>query len=330
MIGAIRTSILSRRGFLGALGKLGVGMPLASLASCGGRENSATLPPTIAKRTEANDWFHRFPEFPISRCLAGKHEEPGAKYLMVNIRMRHEGDEDTSPEEDDKTIKVQQSVKLILETLMANQFPKRIYLDGTTPDSAKNLMNTRAGIRDYTQLLRDVDTALEMVNEKVKAGQASPQLREEQRKLLEHRVALKAKLSNNTELNRSMQMDAVVQLFIEGKITILGGETKELINETERALEIYKQTHDARPVDETSEKRENHLLSVVAAAPFPVAVTVYGRDDDFRNNINAWNTQHPDRKISFIDVIPAEFVPPEKLKALEKQLEEIREKSKLR
>ena len=52
------------------------------------------------------------------------------------------------------------------------------------------------------------------------------------------------------------------------------------------------------------EDREDFLLKTIVENGDKIAVTVYGADHSWYNNIQKWNREHPDQKFALIEVIP--------------------------
>ena len=56
--------------------------------------------------------------------------------------------------------------------------------------------------------------------------------------------------------------------------------------------------------DIVNDARENALLKIISNYNEPLSITTYGANHNFKDNIEAWNINNPDKKFSLIVITP--------------------------
>lgn len=95
---------------------------------------------------------------------------------------------------------------------------------------------------------------------------------------------------------------AVELLGILGKINLLPGEDKKL------NIEANKNAEKDENHPSMFEPREDFPIKTIAEYESPVVVGVYGARHDFKNNIETWNKNNPDKKFSLIVITPKSYM----------------------
>jgi hypothetical protein len=116
-----------------------------------------------------------------------------------------------------------------------------------------------------------------------------------------------------TNINLSLEdkylQGAEYMLQEEGKMKVIPAETMEgnflaqdAVKDYENGL-ITLEERDRLIFD----VREDSALKLISKNPNPLNVMLYGGAHNFGDNINQWNSQHPDQKYSLIEITPESY-----------------------
>ena len=79
------------------------------------------------------------------------------------------------------------------------------------------------------------------------------------------------------------------------------------INQPTLQYQFPSEVRADRQNEDWVEQREDRLLELITARDDPLAVTIYGGGHEWKNNVDAWNTIHPDAKVALIEIFPSHF-----------------------
>ena len=231
--------------------------------------DNASIISSLEQKTEANQYLTRFPEMIPGAGSISKYEVANAKYCLVHVRQKHPGEGSRYVDQmGEETRTIQYEVYQILDSLRQNQGIKGVYAEGFVIENQKE-------IEEEIQELRKWDAACASSEEKS---------REKQKKCREL-SQLKAEQFGPTG-------DGVTYvLALEGKLEAYPAESMAV-----RSGWLYDRIF--------KRERENYVLSLITQKFDPVAVTVYGAGHDFGDTIVKWNTEHPNKKFSLIEITP--------------------------
>lgn len=315
--------------------------------------DALVLRPVLAfQDTDVNKWYDAFPaEIPGAAKVDKSVRTPGASHVLVHIRQKHyrpEIDEKGMQEVN----QVQDDIYKILSHLSSRNVVKRVYDEGVTSlvemdlrvhniikkDIATRPYNFLASryqemIKRYQSMLNDEEgiksrypnqTEAENFRQQIRAEIDKTKLNlEELTKLEERAKNTEAKLQQvDKEFER--KNGAVARLHNEGRLEVIAAEEYEQQLRADIAeLRWFKDVADAidrgeRPnyelPPEIMDQREDILLNLVSQNRDQSATSVYGALHDWRNNVNLWNSQHPDQRFSLIVVTPLAYEEQERAK----------------
>ena len=184
-----------------------------------------------------------------------------------------------------------------------------VYLEGMDPTVAasysENLRELRAGAgtvqlleRAFQSTSSEQTTALLA---KLKERFPEPRNREAERV-----INAATTLQSYQSLREQVESDPVLRLAAAGRIGLRGAEDTQL----HRANTDYVQQHPDATVDDPAmvrmmNARDTHLVNTVGASREPVSVAVLGAGHDLKPEVAAWNSAHPEDRITLVEVEPA-------------------------
>lgn len=260
---------------------------------------------TLEALTEANTKLRAFPTQIGGAGNVQKHEVPGAKYCLVNLKQKHFVlDKKLTlkriKEEKGGIDRVQKLYRGIndcqkdIHTILTELVDKG-HIDGARLEGIRTI--DPCDEREYLEggyfhklralndqhyfsdnILRSLGT-MNHLRHYVEQGRASPLSTEEETKVKYEKA--------KKDFDKVKYIPGGARkLALDGKLKILPAETKE--------------AHDTG----NHEIRENALLRLVAAGQDPLSLAVYGSYHNIRDNIDRWNDKNPNRKISLIEIAP--------------------------
>lgn len=288
---------MNRRQFLGYLGALAAGTILPSCTSTQSQKQAQKQPdvrlqsPAPQKSLEniiitpANQKLRSFPTFLPWIGKTEKHEVPGAKYCFIHIKQMHRVHGDTAKqiyeEIDDERARRSLIANTKYKWQKIDYIQKDIYFILNNLATDHNLKDVRA--ESFTKQFSKPE--LEKLY-----GQESYNI------LLECYPTLEEVMYNQKEFLYAP--GAALLLGILGKINLLPGEDKKL-NEIAAKNAEKDENHPS-----IYDPRENFTLKTIAQYDIPAVIGIYGAKHDFKNNIENWNQENPDKKFSWIVVTP--------------------------
>lgn len=110
-------------------------------------------------------------------------------------------------------------------------------------------------------------------------------------------------------------LGADFKLALEKKLELLPAEEKEVYKKaSEMADNAEKEASDSKKAEEFAKLlsddslikkgREDAVLEKLIQQKNPLALVVYGKAHDFRDNVEEWNRRNPRRTISLIEITP--------------------------
>lgn len=235
--------------------------------------------------SKANQWLREFPEEVPGAREVEKYETPGARYSLAHIRVMHSrpfGYKIPSKEEilsgrvklrkEGKIIDREDAVDLIKNSYsLVNRSQKNTY-------KILSFLNLGYSVTDVRMEGVFEEDDLEELNKNIRYlyNKDLDKLR-------------KSGYFNPERMDNYMWIPGAAELMaMQGKIKLLPAESEEY----ERG-ERYNE-----------EGREDTLLETVSGQDKPYAVTVYGRGHNWKDNIERWNEEHPDKQFSLVEVYP--------------------------
>ncbi len=251
--------------------------------------------------TKANEKLRLFPSQIPGAAKVEKYETSGATYCLVHVRQAHLAGEPASwqlniPEKLEEILKnykyansVQKDIYSILQHLIDNANLSEIFAEGITKPISKELAENR-----YASILDRADTYLVLGENNLQMAKESDAVR--------------------------YAPGAGLLLTKQGKLQRLPADNEENLEKAEiAALAGLIADKDGKPTqyDPTKDPaimyhREDALLEIVSKQHQTLAVTTYGGNHNWQDNIGAWNKTHPTKKFSLIVITPVSYGSKEK------------------
>jgi len=278
-------------GMLSLAGALGIGSYVASRPV---RDKRYTL----EQLTEANARLREFPEQIAGAKEIKKYETPRAKYTLAHVRQEHEVYDDEletngmSKRAKERVCNVQKNIYLILDELVGREICDSVYPEGLYPELNERIQKIGLGnvVKYNNPILED---RISELNSRLNRGILYEGEEERLRKELGE---TSDKLKDEQEKYKFLA-GAAYLMASEGKIKLIPAETREGQNRAEAEI-----LSTGRPGRDSYSLREDILLDIVSKQSMPLALTVYGAGHDFKDNVERWNRENPDRKYSLIEI----------------------------
>lgn len=282
------------------------------------------------KPTPAESFYQQFPD---SAHLMGagtvqKYETRGAKHCLVHIRQVHDFDP--------SLIHLKESQKRID---YAEAIIKQSKGDATltsTISELENLVNAKkkeiAEVRNAVrssanyvcQVQHDIYSVLIQIHDNysinsIRNEGVTTMLSPED--CMNHLISRNSALVDNGCITQAESEDpktyllyggAALGLGTVGSLQVKPAEDVSLNKEAvQRARELALREIDSPDfrikMDAIHKPREDYILTLIDTDREPYSVIVFGAEHDFRDNVNAWNKEHPADTFSLIVVTPASY-----------------------
>jgi hypothetical protein len=264
--------------------------------------------------TEANEKLRQFPLHVRGAEKVIKHEVPQAKYCLVNIKQRHYA----SPERLEhalmnegvtgrqeirekmlesyaKVNRVQKDIYMILEQLGA----KYVLAEGALYTKEFEPFTKEEAGEFYEQVRDEMQQGLGIGGKRARMAYLANLIQQEadseELPLKELRDEY-ARLAEDEERYRYIP-GACVLMAAQEKIILVPPESHDL-----NARAWQARTHEE--LDAVQNERENHVMKLASELDCLLPVMVYGKQHDFKDNIEKWNRENPDLKFSLIEIMP--------------------------
>lgn len=259
---------LSRRQFLGKLGKIAAGAVVAGLIGGKLAQNKevplpekTTDPKQSAEKvapteTMAEQEFRAFPETIPGAIEVKKYPTPHAKFCLVHVLQFHPVAHE-SKDWSQRVISVQAKIYEIMAYLMDHQNVQKVYLENQPNSEEKEMIEmakqlTQDDLKEVACLQLERDKGLQIIGAETNFAH---------------------KLAGLAESLYAADRD---------------GENPK-----------YSRADPA-----TLFLREIVVLKLVSAQKDPLAVTVYGSSHNWKQDIQFWNQKNPDAQFSLVEVTP--------------------------
>ena len=298
---------------------------LSILSGCGrdapvvGAGKSA---PTIQKhqdRTLADKLYESFlSELKSAREIKRVCYEPNAQYTLVHIKQSHnlpdeevfkqlnaktrqfsdinskEMTETTYSQVDaiwhQKVFKVQEDIGFILMQLAAAYDVNSVYAEGITSENLLYFRQVKNNLEDSKKLYNNL---IELYNKNPSTEFAD--------KLKELDDAI-----NMIEAFIFKEIGAPAFLYLKAEIDMLPAESSIILDELSTLGSKDNNSDEYSKV--LFDKRENYLLEeIVRRQDNGIVLTVYGGAHNWKDNIERWNSEHPNQSFNLIEITPERF-----------------------
>lgn len=255
-------------------------------------------------KTVANQLLYSFPNQITGAAVIQKLEAPNAKICLVHIMNMHGGEEAT--EDDWENIeKVQNSLSNMLNWLADNKIllSEEIFIesDGVKSPDSVDENNSEEDVRELMQknFLR---------------------LKREGRELSadDFQDALKLILKKHRSIKRYAKINATKRFAEERCFRLMPAEDKDARKNAGKfldyktlpeAIQSLKSVQDLNDfIKAVFKDREDALIRNIAnQSNSPLAITVFGGGHCLVDNINEWNNQNEDKRLSLIIIMPKNY-----------------------
>lgn len=265
--------------------------------------------------TPANQALRDFPNIPSDLATVQKYEEPGAKRVFVHIRQIHH-----TPGIDgaykDWAVQTQRQIEDVLRKMITDTSISSVMVEGVMADeqsaqalSEISLVLNDPRFQDRLHLLEDIFDPV-IKNKLAQCRATLAKLEGEPSRFVTLYQRQEKDLIEQGIASLRLFCGGVGKLSAEGKLKIVGCEQSDLHSAQGSSLSTLRQKiqlgwiSNTALVDFAAELRENFLLGQIPKMDQTLAVAVYGGAHDFSGNVVKWNQDHPDNKISFIEITP--------------------------
>ena len=240
----------------------------------------------LEKKLTANEMLRDFPDEIMGAKEVVKYEVPDAEYCLAHLRQTHDGNvgefvnKSNIPEQDKEITtkliymqvnQVQKEIYNILKEVNKKQGISDIYLEGLLPNHVDLVRNSP---KEVYQIY---------LNEFIERGVFDPK---------------------TEEANYFFIPGGALALNCQGKINLCAAESED----TYKFAKIAKNLPEGEIKDKfLKTMREDALIDIVAKDGNPFALTVYGSDHNFKDNIEKYNSENQN-KFSLIEITPASYV----------------------
>ena len=290
-------------------------------------------------QTSAEVAFDEFPEELPGAAEIRKYRVSGAKKCLVHIRQKHLVEGYKPGTEDFEEVKtIQTDIYKILKEIVEKEISREFYVEAISPEMQElvesstkldKLINEthfnekKSLIRRISELEKEI-IGLEngsivplgpitfYPNDENAVEKYISDLNEEidtLRTRLPEAEEFEAKYAQYQR--DKIAYGAVHKLASEKDIKIMPAESLRGNIEASNLFDKIKNGEEVT-VGEWSqivqENRENILLQNISTiSENPLAITIYGGNHDWANNINEWNEKNPDNKYSLIEITPMNY-----------------------
>lgn len=98
-------------------------------------------------------------------------------------------------------------------------------------------------------------------------------------------------------------LGGVSKLGREGRLRVMITQNRKTLEEADRMIQEGKKWENQKWMNLMG-KLEDDTIKIVGGSSYNLAITAYGFNHDFTNNIQEWNAKHPDRKFSYAVITP--------------------------